>query len=153
MLHGHLELDRGARSGVFRGYMTERDVPLEQRRPGAAGRVAYLFAIPQDRRAGAPRNVGDVRGEAAVLMQPFEGHPVHLETNEAPRGTAPFLLAMSGTSRVRSLGLADGPSEPELIGRRLLVFDHRVMRREVVDVEHHEPRLDARDVQRPDPGG
>ena len=149
MLDGDLELEGRSRFAVLGLHVAEREIPLEQRRPGAARGVAHLFTTSIYRRAGAPRDVGDVRRESALEMQLLEGFPAHVEADEAPCGSARLFLAERALSVERSLRVAHCPSEVELVGRRPLILDECVLRREVVDVEHHEPCLDARDVERP----
>src|SRR5438876_874519 len=52
----------------------------------------------------------------------------------------------------RPFVLRDRPSEVDLERRRCLVLDQRVMRGEVVDVEHDQAGFDPGNVERPDSG-
>src|SRR5678815_1936250 len=78
---------------------------------------------------------------------------VYIEPDESPGRSSRPLGTQCATSVVRAFVRVDRPREVELERRRLLILDHRAMRREVVDVEHDETGFDARQIERPDAGG
>src|SRR5687768_807147 len=84
MLHRHLDLDFGARRGMRGTDVPEREILLQQRRPGAARRVTDLRAASINRMARAPGDVRHVRREPAVAMETLEAHPVDLQADERP---------------------------------------------------------------------
>src|SRR5258708_19522246 len=83
----------------------------------------------------------------------LERLPVEVDADEPPRRSLLLLLHERLFADEGRLLEAHAPPEPELVRRRLLRFDERLVRRDVVDVRHQERGLDAREVEPPDAAG
>ena len=133
--------------------MGERDVLLQERRPAAAGGVAHLLAARIERHAHAPRRARQPRGESDVRVQALERVPFQLDADELPLRAACLLRREGLSPNEAVLGQIDGPREVQLEGRRELAVDQRLARGDVIDVDQHQTRFDARDVERQHAGG
>ena len=134
----------------------ERDVLLEDRRPGVAGHLAHLAAVlVVDRQPVAARGRRQAGRQREALVERLERLPGHLEADQRPRRAALLLglerLAADEVGEARALEV-DDPAEADLEGRRLARLEHHLGRAEVVDAEQDEAGLDARDVERVEPG-
>ena len=84
---------------------------------------------------------------------PLEGLPLDRQADEAP-GRAAGTLGRERPAAVEGAFLrAHRPGEVELVRRGLLILDQCSVGRMVIDVEHHQSRLDAGEVQGPHPRG
>ena len=129
----------------------ERDVLLQHRRPRARRGVADLLAVVQHRQAAAHGHRRDLRRQADRGVEALESLPVDLEADDLPgRSLARLALERAAADEVARLVERDRPAEAHLVGRGLLAGDPRVRGGGVVDVEHEQPRLDARHVHRED---
>src|SRR2546430_2725428 len=153
VLHGALQAHRGAGCLVRPAQVRQRERLLENGRPAPARGVAHLRAVAIDGGAGAPRDVRDLRRQALGAEQALEGFPVHLESDEAPRGTVLPLRGERPVPVEGRLRSAHRPAQVDLVWAGLARLDQRVVRGEIVHVQHDEPGLDAGDVHGPDARG
>ena len=89
-----------------------------------------------------------LRREADGAVQALERVPVDFDADELPFGRPLGFARERRLADEMLLAQVDRPGEVELVGRRGLALDERLARRHVVDVEQHEPRFDARNVER-----
>jgi len=153
MLDGDLDVELRARLCEVGTQMREGDVFLEQRRPAAARGVAGLLVAGIDRHAGAPGARRQARGEADFGVEALERRPIDLDADELPLRPGARLRGERLAADEALLLQVHGPAEIELVGARGLAFDERLSGRHVVDVDQHQPGLDARHVERQHAGG
>ena len=96
--------------------MRERHVPLEERRPTAAGRIADLpmSTALVNRDAHPPRLSREPRRQADVGVELLQRIPIDAQSRELPRRTP---LPLGGERRLPVVAFlvgGDGPAEAEL---------------------------------------
>ena len=154
VLGGDLDLDARARLVVRPLQVHERDVLLQDRRPGAGRGVADLPAVAPDRQAAAHGRARNLRRQADRAVDLLEALPVHLEADQLPRRALALLaLECAAADEVAGLVEVDRPTEAHLVGRRFLGGDPGVIGGRVVHVEHEEAGLNARHVHGEDAAG